>query len=144
MTIDLTDARDVVDSVFEDDGTECVITSDPQGSTDDMLDESTLALTPRTGDTTTVYTGPCLARPVQGFGQSQRQEGGTQQYLDTWRLRLPTTATGVDLGHLVTFTSAPNDAELLGRSFRITKRLGGSLSVSRLFLMEERERGPRI
>lgn len=138
---DLTLARATLEAAFD---AECVIVRDRQGHTDDLRDPSTLELIRPSDDSGTIYAGACLCRPVQGFGRTQRDEAGTVQYVDTWRLRLPVTADNVTVGDVVRFSVSPNDSQLLDREFTVSKIAGGSLSVSRILFINERQRGPRI
>lgn len=77
------------------DADRCRITRDEQGTDDDTLDPSTLALTPPTGDKVMVYEGPCkLSASRGGVRTSERSlsEGGTNQWSRSYTLGLPLSA----------------------------------------------------
>ena len=68
---------------------------------------------------TTIYTGACRIQQAQA--QAQREDvGDDHQLFLRLELQLPVAGTeGLDVGDLATITAAVNDADLVGRVFRI-------------------------
>ena len=138
--VDLTGPRSTVASLFD---ATCTITRDPQGTTDDVFDENTGQLTPPTGDTSTVYSGPTMIRPG-GYAAQLRSEGDQIIESDTYRARLPVDAPLVAPGDIYTVDSCTSDPELVDQTFTVLAVTGGSLSVSRILTLQRRSRGPRL
>lgn len=137
---DLTLARATAESVMD---ATCTITSDPEGVTDDVFDETTGRYTPPNPDTTTVYSGKCMIRPST-LGQNERVEGGAEQFIDRYDVRLPVTATGVQPGMVLTVNTTPSDPDLVGRTFTVIQIAAGTFSVTRILTVQARKTGPRV
>jgi hypothetical protein len=77
---------------------------------------------PVTGETSytysSIYTGKC--RVQQHQAAADRQDVGEDSVLLlTVEVQLPVSVTGLEVGDLITITSAAHDADLVGRVFRI-------------------------
>lgn len=134
-------ARATAEAVFD---AACTITRDVEGTTDDVRDEANLTSTPPAADSTTVYSGPCLLRPPTATTAAQaHRQGGAQIATEDLRARVPATVTSRP-GDILTVTASPNDPSLAGRSFDVTRVIAGSYAVTRMLLLADRARGPRL
>lgn len=106
----------------------CTITRATPGT----FSSSTGEITP--GTPTAVYSGDCLARPLDWQG-SDTQAGEREVRLRGLRLKLPPD-TAVEKDDNVTITGSP-DADLIGRTFRITDVPRDEWQIVRVALCEE-------
>ena len=110
MIPDLTDARATAAATLT---CVCVIRRvDRSGPV--TIDPDTLARV--TPPDLTVWTGPCSVSP-SGLGDTDSSTGAKQSRLDTYKVRVPVTATGILNGDTLTVTAVDQqgDPELVGR-----------------------------
>jgi hypothetical protein len=107
----------------------CTITRATAGT----FDEGTGAITP--GTPTSVYSGACLIRPFSWEG-SDTQVGQQEVRYRGARLKLPPD-TDIEKDDIVTVTGSDHDADLVGRTFRITDVLRDDWQIVRVAILEE-------
>ncbi|GEM_PF-4837671 len=142
----LTGPRITVESRFD---TTCRIDRDLEGHLDDILDETTLLLTPPTADAELVYQGRSMIRPAATGstrpGSSSSSEQGSQiQYLNIYRARIPADAPAVQIGDRYTVLNCDSDPTMNGSELTVIGITGGTYSVSRILTLQGRQRGPRL
>lgn len=147
MTVyDLSADRALVESYMVD---RCKVLRDPEGTTDDELDDVTLEYPANPGDETTVYGdpdgGPCLlGRFVRR--ESRTDEGGQRVYRRLHRIRFPFDAPPFVVRDVVLMVTSPDVASsprLVGQRFRVVEDDDRSLAASRIVLVEDEE-GARV
>lgn len=142
MVLDLTAPLAYAQTVVEDLMTDaCVITVDPGGVDDDVLDPVTLELTP--AGQVVLYSGPCgvsARNPSGQTTQQQRDEGGHDEWAGRYTLKTPRTALDIPPGADVEIT-ASRDPWLVGKMFRTIAPTGGTFKLSRRTEIELRQDG---
>ena len=138
MGPDLTAARATAATVFD---TTVRFTWDPEGDTDDIRDPDTGALTPPTGDATTVWTGEVMLRPERRLTSTKRT-GGQSLVDDDHHARLPDDAPVIPPGAVATVLASESRARLVGRTFVTTKIEDGSMAVTQQVRLLAQPRGP--
>lgn len=98
---------------------ECIISRDPGGESDDVLDEVTGELL-SPGDPTVIYNGKCVLQPM-GQKDLNWEEGGSPMMRKEMNFLVPLEVTGVRLGDKVDVTVAQIDELLLTGDFRIVE-----------------------
>lgn len=85
---------------------------------------------------TTVYTGPCRIK-MAGNG-SPTEAGEVTVAVLSLEVHLPIATSGdIDHGDRITITAALNDAQLVGRTFRVTSKQLKSEATARRISVEE-------
>lgn len=89
-----------------------------------------------TPDPTEVYEGPCLLRPAGGLVGTDVIAGERELRLSDYVLKLPanTPVRNDDIGEL---TVSTYDADLVGRTYRITDVLRDGWQIARKCVVEE-------
>lgn len=142
MAPSLAPARAQAEALFDMTGT---IRRDVEGTGDDIRDETNLTSTPPVGDSTVIYTGPCMARPpATTTGVQPAREGGAQIAVEDMRLRIPASVTTVRPGDVFTADSSPNDPSLVGREFEVMRVISGSWRVTCMLILADTSRVPRV
>lgn len=116
------------EALFRD---ECVIT---RASGDPVFDEDTGEYT--TPDPTEVYEGPCSLRPAGGLVGTDVTAGERELRLSDYVLKLPAD-TPVLNNDTVELTRSQYDADLVGRTYRITDVLRDGWQIARKCVVEE-------
>lgn len=117
----------------------CRITRDVEGYGDDTLNPTTLALEAPELDEALVFDGPCS---ISGEVGRSEIRGGAEIHVDAWLVRVPADAVRIAKGDRVEVMDCDADADLVGRSFTVVRSLGGSRTVLRRLIAEEKSRGP--
>lgn len=147
MTVfDLSADRALVESYMVD---RCKVLRDPEGTTDDSLNDITLEYPDVPTDETVVYGdpdgGPCLlGRFVRR--ESRTDEGGQRIYRRLHRVRFPFDAPAFKVRDVVDMVASPDAASsprLVGQRFRVVEDDDRSLAASRIVLVEDEE-GARV
>jgi len=134
----LTAGRAQAETAFED---ECVITR--PGTGESVRDETTGTTTPPAP--TAIYDGACMFRPPSTTTSNQpTQQGGAPAFIEDMRCRIPATQTGVRLGDTVTCTASSTDPSQVGRQFDVTRIIAGTYAVTRILILADKARGPRV
>lgn len=117
MTVDIEGLVEAQESLLSD---ACTITHNANGSTDDVLDASTLELVPASAEP--VYTGPCLIARDRRLSASERTPAESADVSNWFVIKLPLTLLTVEPepGDLVTCTASANDPGLVTKVFRIS------------------------
>jgi hypothetical protein len=131
---DLTGARAAVERLMDD---TCTISSDPEYTADDTLDEETGELLRPAPDAATVYDGPCLVS-AERITPSSSAEGGTTIETRVYHGLLPWNAPVPVVGSLLTVTSSRRDPELVGKVFIVRGVAFKTKLVSRRLALELR------
>lgn len=97
---------------------ECEIRRDPEGVYDEVLDTSTGLLISPEPDTTLVFSGQCLIKPMGTKDQSY-DLGGQPSYRKGYNVLLPKTLEDVRIGDTITMVTVQHDEKLEGMTFRI-------------------------
>jgi hypothetical protein len=84
----------------------------------------------------TVYTGPCQVQVSDGLTAQQTEAGGAELTVTRVMVKIPVTATGVQVGDLVTITTATNDADLEGQVFTVVGLHAKTFATSRRLQVE--------
>lgn len=97
-------------------------------------DQATGTITPTY---VTVYTGKC--RLQQAAAQASATDSGEARRLMVSRqLQLPVaTSTGILADDLVTITACPNDADLVGKVFRVREEMAKTEATARRLGIQE-------
>lgn len=119
----------------------CTITRDSEDSQDDWWDPTTGEMVTPTGDSSAVYTGPCMVRPDTSRKGAQVEAGATM-WEQLYRVRIGVEPAAVWRGDTVTVTACPADPLMVGRTFTVTEVEGGTYSVTRILTCTVKERGP--
>ncbi len=84
-----------------------------------------------------VYTGICR---FQQRGSQAQQEDAGEAYILLQRaeIQLPVSATGIDVGDVITCTSAGRDPDLVGRVFRVRDLAYKTDATARRLQIQER------
>jgi hypothetical protein len=68
-----------------------------------------------------VYSGPCKMQSTPGAAAGQSPEAGEHAFIvQALQLHVPVSAGPIVSGDVVVVTSAVNDAQLAGRTYRVT------------------------
>lgn len=127
---DLTFAQAAVEELMTD---QCLITRDTEGAVDDIVDPTTLALTPAAGTPITIWAGKCGIAARNPSGQSTQglnDEGQAQSWAARYTLKTPRESPLPAPGDVVTVT-ASRDSGMVGQVFRVIGPTFGSFRVSR-------------
>lgn len=123
----------------------CTIDVDPEGATDNSLEQATGRLIPLAGDRTALYSGPCKVKS-EGLisGTHGTAEGGGTINPRIYTGSIPIDVDGVPtpeipVGAVLTVTSSRRDQQLVGKQFRVTESRLGTFSVQRKLVLEYRE-----
>lgn len=133
MAIDLTNAREKLESILFDGSTTVRITHDPQGPDDDTFNTTT-GLWTRVGEST-VYSGVGSVRANDP--ERTVDVGGGEQVRSEWGLKLPLTAPDPPAGAIVEVLTNTRDPAIVGRRFKISRTLGSTFAVMRKATMHE-------
>lgn len=99
------------------------------------------ATNPDTGVVTptvaTIYTGVCRIQQRTAGDARTADAGEAYQLLLRMELQLPNSATGIAVGDVATITASVNDADLVGRQFRVRELAHKSEATSRRLGVEE-------
>lgn len=93
----------------------CTITR--AGADDQTYDEATHTYT--NAADSTVYSGKCEVQISDGLTASNTEAGGTEVTVTRVTVKIPVAVTGVQVGDLITITTATNDPDLLGQGFSV-------------------------
>lgn len=118
----------------------CLIVVDPEGTTDDVFDESTGVYTPVNPDTVMIYSGKCFLAPLNVF-PSQSTEGGATTISTDFELHVPKDSPQIPVDAAVVITASMRDANLVGNEFVVRSKQNNSFAVDqtvRVFAKEER------
>lgn len=81
---------------------------------------------------TTVYAGKCRTQQHTPGGATLTDEGEASRSMLRRELQLPIAGTeDIRVGDQATITAAPNDADLVGRVFRVAELAGKSHATAR-------------
>lgn len=138
MVPDLTAARATAATAFD---TDVQVTWDEQGTTDDIRNPETGALTPPTGDSAVVWAGKILLRPEKRL-TSLKRAGGQSLVDGDHHARLPADATVIPLSAVLTVVASPSRPQLVGRTMVVTKIEDGSKAVTQQLRLLAQPRGP--
>lgn len=128
-----TAARATIESTMVD---TCAVTRDAERETDDVLDETTLALNPAVGEPATIYEGACSLSPR--LDQRTVDVGGRQVTVRRSQVRLPSTTPEIRVGDKFTLTASASASPLEGRLLTVTDVLYRTHSTSLIITVEER------
>lgn len=126
-------ARTIAEAAMVD---TCIVYRDTEASADDTLDVTTGELTQPAGDTSTIYTGPCLLR-TEHIQQRSDEEGGSYVARKLQAARVPVSAPPMVFGDLLVVTSAANDPQLVGRRGRVLDVEVNTFAVTRKVQLED-------
>lgn len=140
MTPDLAMARETAAQAFD---SECAITRDAEGQHDDWRDYGAGTVGSGPGDSSPVWSGPCLLRPDTSRKGSEVQAGATM-WVQLWRVRIAVEAGIVKRGDTVTVTACPNDTAMVGARLMVTEIEGGTFAVTRILTCTVKDRGPEL
>jgi hypothetical protein len=130
-TAHLTRAQASAAAVLHD---RCRLTRDSEGVADDVLDPTTLELTPPALDASTIYEGQCL---VADLSNLTRQAPDVRDALaHRYRVRLPASAPEPRVGDRFVALSAALDAALVGKTMVVVDIVLASLLVTRQIIVE--------
>lgn len=87
--------------------------------------------------TVVVYAGKCRIQQRVPGGARPDDTGETTQLMLRLELQLPMSATGFRVGDRVTITASPNDADLVGRVFRLRELAHKTHATARRIGVEE-------
>lgn len=133
---DLGPAIEAVEALMDD---TCIITFDPEGVDDDVIDESTGRLIVTPGDSTVVYDGKCKVTPWSRQQQPLITDQDGLELRPRWYVgSIPVASDVPEVGAIFTLTSSRRDPWLLGKPFIIKVIQGSTFSISRKFMMELR------
>ena len=109
----------------------CEITSDPQGS----FNETTKTWSDPADSE--VYDGPCQVRMPTAV-EVEVEFAGSDVTTQKLIVKIPVSATGVEVGHVVTITDVHprGDSDLVGRVFRVVGLHWQTFSTSRRLACE--------
>ncbi|WP_372407409.1 DUF6093 family protein [Streptomyces luteireticuli] len=137
--LDLDGIRRVVESILDD---QILVTRDPAGRSDDVLDDRTGALRPSTS--VTVWSGrgavtagsPAVSDPIDGAHIAVRPITTTYQAL------IPVDAPALHRDDQLVITGSlrsagPRDPLLLGRTFRVAGTAVSSFAIVRIVRLQE-------
>lgn len=116
----------------------CTITRDTQGTDDDTLDQNTGALTPPSGDTTTVYTGKCVVYPYSQRRGQVDVEGSRIYAEKMYAARIPWSSPEPKIGDVLTVTASAHDAILVNRPLRVVEMDMSTFLTSRDMVVQDR------
>jgi hypothetical protein len=117
VALDLSRARAKIESLMED---MCVITRDPPGTSDDVVDEDT-GLTSSTGAASqTIYSGKCFFAPT-GIGSIANAEGQPERNpgYRTLTAFIPLDAPEILENDTFTVTASQRDPLAVGRDMTV-------------------------
>lgn len=87
----------------------------------------------------TVYEGACRVQ-LRNFAVASLPLSGERQVVALQlEVSLPVATTGVAVGDLVTMTAAPNDAQLVGRAFRVREEMHKTHATARRLVVQEEQ-----
>lgn len=88
---------------------------------------------------TPVYDGPCQVQVTDSLNAQTPDVGERQVTLLRTVVKVPVSATGIRVGHVVTITTvgAPSDPELVDREFRIEATHAKTYATARRLQCEE-------
>jgi hypothetical protein len=132
VSVDLTGPRATLEARLVD---ACAITRDAEREGDDVLDPDTLVLARPSGDTTTIYEGPCLIGPI--LTEQVVVVGAREITRRRYRARLPHTAPAPQVGDVLTVTAAEYDPELVDASMVVTDVPLRTYQVSRVIFLAQ-------
>jgi hypothetical protein len=118
----------------------CTITRDVEGTQDDWWDPVTGQIVSGTGDSSSVYEGPCMIRPASSRRGSEVEASATM-WEQLYRVRIGVGAAAVQRGDTVTITACPADPQMVGRQLRVSEAEGGTYAVTRILECTVKERG---
>jgi len=115
----------------------CLITRDSQGGEDDVLNQTTGAVTPPTADKSTVYSGRCYLSGY-GAGYQAGPRGGGIERDAQYTLSLPLSCPDLREGDVAVMTSARRDRALVGIRFVVKNPVNSTFAVSRKAVLKRR------
>lgn len=118
----------------------CLITTDTEGTLDDVFDPATGVYTPPSPDANTVYTGKCFLAPLNVF-PSQDIEGGATTISTDFELHIPLSSPQVPVDAVVVMTASMRDANLVGDQFIVKSNQDNSFATDqtlRVYAKEQR------
>jgi hypothetical protein len=87
---------------------------------------------------TSVYTGPCKVQSTPGNAWAGSPEAGGHSFtVQSLELHLPVSAGPVRVGDVVDVTADPNDAQLVGRRYRVVAEHHKSWATAQRVPVEE-------
>lgn len=137
MRLNLLPIRSLVESLTMNDA--CLITRDPEGTSDDNWDEETGTYTPPENDRDEIYDGRCTVYPFSGVVQEEDQ-GGQQMAVSNYWLGIPMGAEVEvhpdDLVEITAVDPEQGDPILLDKVFVIESQEFLTMASSRRFRMK--------
>lgn len=114
--------------------TEVIVTYDEQAAADDVFDRETLTWAAPVG-AEVIYNGKCLIGakvPDRYFdvGQVENLRG-------EWKLTMPRPSPELPVGSMVEVTVCQRDPGIIGRRFRIERRMGGTFKIVPAYVLLE-------
>jgi len=116
----------------------CYITTDTEGTTDDIFDPVTGGYTPPPSDTDFIYQGKCFVNTLNVF-PSQATEAGATTISTDFELHLPKDSPQVPVDALVVITASMRDANLVGDRFIVRSNSNNSFAVDQTVRMYAKE-----
>jgi uncharacterized protein DUF6093 len=118
----------------------CLISSDPELTSDDTWDEETGTYTPPDPDRVTIYEGQCTVYPMSANTRDEEQ-GGEQMSATRYWLGIPMSAeVTVKPEYLVVITAVDprqGDPELVDQMFIVEDQEFNTMAATRRFMMKK-------
>lgn len=132
----LATAKAAVEKLMDD---TCVITRNPSGLDNAVLDQGTGQLTD--DDPVQLYSGRCLlsAPGGLGVGEGLRERGGAEYLARTYKVSLPLGTIEFQRGDRVVITSSRRDPLVVGKEMVIKGVISSTFAVSRKLVCESQD-----
>lgn len=117
---------------------EVVITRDALGIEDAVLDMGTLELVDSGATDATIYDGLCIVKEVN-TKDIQFERGEKYLTRDMYKMMIPVSATGIQVGDRAVLGACAYDPDLVGMELRVFQTQKSSHRVYRAMLVERVE-----
>lgn len=85
---------------------------------------------------TTIYSGPCEVQVSDGLTAQSEDAGGADVTLTRVTVKVPITATGIQIDDVVTITASALDPDLVGQRFTVVAGHAKSFATARRLQVE--------
>lgn len=85
---------------------------------------------------TVVYSGACEVQVSDGLNARQTEAGGTEVTLSRVTVKIPMSATGVQVGHVVKITASEHDPDLVDQKFTVLAGFAKTFATARRLQVE--------